>query len=142
LLAMRRTVFATLLLVLSACSGRPADQPALGIVSGQVRLDGQPLADATIFFSPEGGGRTSVGRTDAEGRYALNYVGQEEGAKVGKHVVRVTTSQEVANPKTGRSMHTAEKVPRQYNDKSELTRDVAEGANKIDLELTSAGPKK
>ena len=142
MLAMRRTVFATLLLVLSACSGRPADQPALGIVSGQVRLDGQPLADATIFFSPEGGGRTSVGRTDAEGRYALNYVGQEEGAKVGKHVVRVTTSQEVANPKTGRSMHTAEKVPRQYNDKSELTRDVAEGANKIDLELTSAGPKK
>ncbi len=46
---------------------RPPRRPApLGTVSGQIRLDGQPLADATVFFSPEGGGRTSVGRTDAK----------------------------------------------------------------------------
>ena len=111
-------------------------------MTGKVTLDGKPLDGATVFFSPEGGGRTSAARTDTEGRYTLTYIGTEMGAKVGQHTVRLTTSEEVTNPKTGRSMHTPEKVPRQYNEKSELKREVAEGANTIDLELTSAGPKK
>ena len=142
MLEMRRIGFAASLLFLAACSGRPSDRPPLGAVSGQVRLDGQPLPGATVFFSPHGGGRTSSGRTDADGRYQLSYIGKEEGAKVGKHVIRITTSEEVENPKTGRSMHTPEKVPRQYNDKSDLIRDVADGPNTIDLDLTSAGPRK
>lgn len=105
-------------------------------------LDGKPLDGATVFFSPDGGGRTSAARTDADGRYELTYVGKEMGAKIGQHTIRLTTSEEVTNPKTGRSMHTPEKVPAKYNEKSELKRDVAEGANTIDLDLTSAGPKK
>ena len=128
-------------LLLTGCSSRPSDQPPLGTVAGKVTLDGKPLDGATIYFSPEGGGRTSAGRTDSEGRYELTYVGKEMGAKVGQHVIRLTTSEEVTNPKTGRSTHTPEKIPARYNEKSELKRDVAGGDNTIDLELTSTAAK-
>jgi len=129
-------------ILLAGCRGRPADQPPLGTVTGKVTLDGQPLEGATIFFSPEGGGRTSAARTDAEGRYALTYIGREMGAKVGQHTIRLTTSEEITNPKTGRSMHTPEKLPRRYNEKSELVRTVTGGENTIDLDLSSADDKK
>lgn len=130
-----------LLLVAIAClgigCGSRGDRPELGYVDGTVSLDGQPLADAMVFFSPETGGRTSVGHTDASGKYRLSYIGSDPGAKIGKHAVRITTSQEVADPKTGRARHTPEKVPDRYNSHSELIKEIEPGTNQVDLELSS-----
>ena len=120
----------------AGCSSS-GDQPKLGYVGGTVRLDGAPLADATVFFSPKDGGRTSVGHTDEDGKYQLSYIGEDSGAKVGTHVVRVTTSQEVEDSRTGRTIHTPEKVPDQYNSRSDLLREVAAGSNTLDLDLKS-----
>ena len=117
--------------------GSRGDRPDLGYVDGTVMLDGKPLADAMVFFSPEEGGRTSVGHTDTSGKYKLCYIGSDPGAKVGKHAVRITTSQEISDPKTGRARHTPEKVPDRYNSHSELIKQIEPGSNKVDLELRS-----
>ena len=60
-----------------------SDLPELGTVSGTVSLDGKPLADAIVNFTPEQGGRPSTGQTDTTGHYTLVYVADAEGAVVG-----------------------------------------------------------
>lgn len=68
-------------------------------VSGVVRLDGQPLADAKLIFEPiadgdgNTGGSPSYGRTDDAGRYTLKSpVADQTGAALGKHRVRILTA--------------------------------------------------
>jgi hypothetical protein len=107
--------------------------PELGEVSGQVTLDGQPLADAAVTFQPvageEAGSKVSasVGRTDADGNYELNYVKDIQGAAVGAHRVMIQ-----APLPTGQ-----EQLPPRYNLSTELTADVQSGGNTFDFPLTS-----
>lgn len=67
--------------------------PAVEFVEGQVVLDGEPLADATIGFSPaEGPGLGAFGRTDAAGMYKLTTSrggARLGGAPVGSYLVTV-----------------------------------------------------
>jgi hypothetical protein len=83
-LALLATVFP------AGCS-RPG--PAVEFVEGEVLLDGAPLADATIGFSPaEGAGQGAFGRTDAAGRYRLTSAGGGRtlaGAPIGSYIVTV-----------------------------------------------------
>lgn len=76
---------ASLLLALG-CSGAPSDQPALGSVTGTVTLDGTPLANVWVGFAPQGG-RSSMGLTDKDGRYKLDYLFDTPGAKVGQQSI-------------------------------------------------------
>ena len=62
-----------------------------GEVEGTVTLDGNPLPNALIGFYPEGG-RASVGSTDSEGHYVLQYTGKQKGASVGSHKVTISTA--------------------------------------------------
>ena len=66
-------------------------------VSGRVTLDGKPLADVGLMFVPLSEGRDnpnigpgSLGRTDADGRFALQTVRGEDGAVTAKHIVRMS----------------------------------------------------
>ncbi|MCA8988334.1 MAG: carboxypeptidase regulatory-like domain-containing protein [Planctomycetaceae bacterium] len=118
--------------------GGSSDQPELGQVKGKVTLDGQPVADATVFFWPADGGRTVSTTTDANGDYELKYVGDDKGTKVGKNKVRVSTqrdgdSDEDGNPTEPRK----ETIPAKYNTETQLEFDVTPGENVINLELTS-----
>jgi hypothetical protein len=119
-----------LLIALAAAPGcgRPK-QPPLGAVEGTVTLDGRPLAAAAVFFTPDGPGRTSIGVTDADGRYAVTYLRDIQGADLGRHRVRITTATE---DNGGR-----ERLPQRYHAKSELTATVEPGANRHDFALTS-----
>ena len=74
------------LLMATGCGGYAS-------VSGQVLLDGKPLANATVSFQPEKG-RASYGRTDAQGNYRLSYTDKQDGVRPGKCVVRITTAEE------------------------------------------------
>lgn len=64
--------FATGALVLSGCGG---GTPVLDTepVTGVVTLDGEPVPEATVLFSPvnEGEGTPATGMTDSEGVYTL-----------------------------------------------------------------------
>lgn len=108
-----------------------SDRPPLGRVEGFVTLDGLPLAGAAVLFTPEGPGRTSIGRTDGSGRYRLTYLRDIEGADVGNHAVRITTVSE-SNRK--------ERLPRRYHAETELAATVQSGGNQFDFALQSKEP--
>ena len=128
------------LLALAGGCGKPAHIPDLGEVSGTVTLDGQPLADATINFSPAEG-RPSFGKTDAAGQYSLSFVGEYTGAIVGPHTVRISTEQYIER-EDGTTDYVKESVPPGYNKKSTLTANVEPGENSFDFELSSKPGKK
>ena len=118
----------------------------VGLVTGTIQLDGEPLEGAVITFYPvvEGSGRAnsggaSYGRTDAEGKYELVYNRSENGAEIGKHKVVITTLEEGGGDY---GPGTPEKLPKRYNLETELTAEVKSGRNTIDfLDLTSEGEK-
>jgi hypothetical protein len=128
--------------------------PALGCgrndivpVSGQITLDGQPLAEAVVVFQPmrnprdpdaaAHSGMGSVGRTDAAGRYRLRLVEPDrEGALVGRHSVTITTA--ATSPAGDDSaLPEGERVPREWRDGSQRFEVPPQGTSTADFELTS-----
>jgi len=92
------------LVVLAAgtgCNRGPAG-PVVHMVEGVVTLDGAPLGEAHVFFSPVGGkgALPATGFTAADGRFRLT---STQGGKIGRgategeYVVRVTKT-EAPNP--------------------------------------------
>ena len=108
-------------------------RPPLGTVSGIVTLDGAPLANAAIVFQPEEGMESgvripeSIGRTGADGRYSMIYVQGVLGAAIGTHRVKISATDDKGD----------EKLPVNYNRKSELMAQVSAGDNNIDFPLKS-----
>src|SRR4051794_1774566 len=72
-------------LVTAACG---CGGPGLVPVSGTVTRKGKPLAHLRVNFVPEGG-RASWGMTDEQGRYALQYERNRDGAFPGNYKVFV-----------------------------------------------------
>ncbi len=135
------------------CVGCGKGGPALGRVSGTVTMDGKPLENALVTFTPAAGGRGSTGTTDASGKYELTFI-DGKGALVGSHKVTVTTVAKAAaaasemrsdSPeyaKQGRSADynsakVTEPIPAKYNKESTLTFDVQSGSNTYDIPLES-----
>ena len=125
--SVRLTLAATALVLAAGCSR--SDRPLLGTVTGTVMLDGAPLGNALVLFTPEGPGRTSMGATGPDGRYSLTFLRDIMGANLGRQSVRITTA---TKEHGGREI-----LPAKYHAKSTLTADVATGANTIDFPLTA-----
>ena len=84
------------LLVAAGCGdGRMPRVP----VSGQVLIDGKPLAHGQILFVPPEG-RASQGRLDAEGRFKLTCFDDGDGAVVGSHKLAITAAEPISAFKT------------------------------------------
>ncbi len=129
-------VLGAAILSAAGCGGR-AD---IGSVTGTITLDGQPLVDAVVTFEPGVGGAPSRAITDSRGHYQLRYTREILGAKVGQHVVSVSTFR-AANPDAEPPRPAvAERVPPRFNGDTELRADVAAGGNRIDFTLQSTGP--
>jgi hypothetical protein len=124
----RRWFCVAVLLSAAGCGRGP--RPELGLVEGKVTLDGRPLAEATVRFTPRGPGRTAEGVTDSAGRYRLHYLRNIPGANVDRHAVWITTAREDA----GR----VESLPPRYHRRSQLEAVVRPGPNTIDFPLESA----
>ncbi len=119
------------------CAG--SDGPELGEVSGLVTLNGDPLPNATVHFTPDEG-RPSRGETDEDGRYTLMYTNENEGAVPGQHTVRISTAVAALEGEGGEGREAQpERVPPRYNSATDLVREVKPGSNKIDFELESDG---
>jgi hypothetical protein len=124
-----------LLIVLGGCNRENA--PGLGRVTGTVTMDGSPVADAAVSFEPVGGlAGTSLGRTDATGKYELYYSRANKGAATGEHTVRINTYRDASEEKPQVQKET---IPTKYNSKSELKVTVKRGANVHDFALESKG---
>lgn len=108
----------------SAANNQKPASPKLVPVEGRIRLDGKPLAGATVKFTTENGD-VSTGTTDDDGNYTLAYSDGRPGAVVGKHVVRISKNSPDGN----------EIVPARYNTKSLLMSAIKEGTNMMNFEL-------
>lgn len=135
-LLCRLVIWPVLVLLATGCGPKYS----LGTVSGVVTLDGKPLPQATVTFS-RGQGRMSVGTTDAEGRYQLQYTNSQRGAEPGSHTVRITSQIDHISGEGDLASVEGRKelLPPRYHDKTELTAEVKRGRNTIDFELSSAG---
>ncbi len=137
--AVRRASRAAFLLLLPLLAGCGTDGPELAPVEGTVKLDGQPVAEALIMFTPVAGGRPAGGRTDAAGHYELTYSRDAAGAMTGEHTVTISTFR-AKDPESG-TPGAPELVPAVYNTKTELKKTVEAGGNVIDFDLESKGAK-
>ena len=94
--ARRISQLAVCLLLLQA-AGCDGGGPKYAPTSGVITLDGKPYPDAVISFQPHGTagnpnpGRGSSAYTDETGRFVLQTDDGNEGAAVGKHLVRIMT---------------------------------------------------
>ena len=66
--------------------------PGLGSVKGLVTLEGKPLPNVTVTFTPVEKGSTSSGTTDQNGKYSLRYSASLFGAVPGEHKVTVVAA--------------------------------------------------
>ena len=82
---MRRVIALCVLLAAAGCGGKPELVP----VRGRITLDGQPVKEVVVTFSPIGDtqGNGAMGCTDVEGRFTLTDVRGSAGARVGEYKV-------------------------------------------------------
>lgn len=129
-------------LILGCGPSSPAVKPVTGIVT----LDGKPVADAEVGFSPliPGQGLSAVGKTGADGSFVLNAQGARpgRGTAVGEYAVTVRkyeapSSAQSSSDESNENLKPL--VPRKYMDKSTspLKATVSSGENSFQFELTS-----
>jgi hypothetical protein len=132
---------------LTGCGGAGSSDLDRHVVSGKVTLDGTPVENGTIQFTPaEKLDREIVSGTSIKnGAYALP---AEGGLPAGTYRVAISASTPLPPTPTDpdAAMKAAENpvvakelIPAKYNTKSELTVEVAsKGSTVKDFELTSA----
>ncbi len=125
---------------LGGCGGSDApDKPKSGLVIGKITLDGAPLPNAQVSFSPESK-VTSSGTTNSDGAYELTF-GANRGAVVGEHVVRIVTKIPGVRQHDAQGQVVADtspdRVPAKYNAESTLTATVKAGENTFNFDLLS-----
>jgi len=120
-------VVAVSFLALIVCTGCGGGNPNLSRVTGTVTLDGQPLAEAEVTFTPTGAeGGSATGVTDANGKYELAYSADSRGAWIGTCEVSISKIVGALDK---------ESLPAKYNSESELTAEVGEEGNTFDFAL-------
>jgi hypothetical protein len=129
-----------LALAISLLAGCGPSGPEMAPVTGLIKYNGQPLADAAVVFTPEDG-RPATGITDAEGRFELSTLGDNDGALLGKHSVTITANASYiptmwpdppASPPKGPKIPAKYGMPGQSELQAEVTRD---GPNEFTFEL-------
>lgn len=80
---MRKIYLVFLAVVLSGCGSNSPMVP----VSGIVKLDGQPLVNASVSFVPQGNGKQATGTTDEKGKFVLSTIDPRDGAMPGTYKV-------------------------------------------------------
>ncbi len=83
--------FSTPLAVVIGCA--EAERP-LGMVTGRVTQDGEPVGNLCLEFHPTSGGRPSLAITNHNGEFTAIYLENVPGAKLGQHFIRY----ELAHP--------------------------------------------
>lgn len=128
-----RCVFVLGLVVVTGCGGSSEAN-----VSGEVKVDGQPLQDGLIRFEPADG---KPGGTDAPikaGKYTAKVpVGEMKVIVRGNKVVGKYRPM----PESPEIEKVEELVAEKYNNKTELRYTVASGSQEKNFDVTSIGKK-
>jgi len=105
-------------------------------VHGTVTLDGEPLANCKVVFSPTEGGRRAVASTDENGEYELASSLSQSGILPGSYVVHMTTAETDQGDGDG---GVAQRVPLAYRAKNAPTVEVTDSGGQFDFDLKSSG---
>ncbi len=130
---------ALILLVLTAgCVEDGPERPATQPVTGQVILQGRPIAGATVVFNaktPTPGFHSAQAQTDAQGKFKLRSFQPEDGAPVGQYAVTVSLDKYIE--KNGDFVLAPSPVPPRYStpQATPLVAEVIEGPNHIQLRI-------
>lgn len=116
---------------LAGCSR--SDLPELAPVTGLVTLNGEPLSNAIVTFTPTAA-RPSVGETDESGRFELMYLPEVDGALLGEHKVTVRLIQDEEADNLPEGSDQAVTLPEAAYDGS-ITKQVTEDGNDFQIEL-------
>ncbi|WP_145348607.1 hypothetical protein [Rosistilla ulvae] len=90
------TTCAAFLMVLAAIGcGREAHMMEVSPVDGTVLLDGSPVTEGYVMFTPDvssgsdplESGKSASGTIDSDGRFQLSTYGDSDGAVIGMHTV-------------------------------------------------------
>jgi len=130
---MSRVLFACIVLGLFTLTGCGETEQ----VTGTVTLDGQPLPDAEVEFTPVDGGRPAIGVTNADGVFELQYRRNEAGALTGRYNVRVSTATQKSG-ENGEEIDVPEKVPSRYQQDGTIVLEVLPGSNDFKIRLSTA----
>ena len=109
-----------------------------GTVEGIVTMDGQPITDVSLTFTPTDGRRKSIAITDPDGWYELHYSTGRMGAWTGEHLVTISTA-EWSEGDDGLHVTREETIPAMYNTDSSLIVNVTDAENIINFDLFSEG---
>lgn len=130
-------VLGAVAILMAGCNGPGVD---MAKVTGKVTVAGAPMADVTVTFVPEAGGRPATGITDSGGNFTLATFSQGDGAIPGKHKVAfaVNTSAPPSNLPGDIAAPAAAPFNAKYlnADTSGITKEVKAGeANHFDFDL-------
>lgn len=156
--ALLGVVLLAALLASTGC-GDPlrADYSKLGLleVAGTITLDGEPLADAVVFFEhPDQ--TMSYATTDADGGYRMKFNSEVNGVLPGEKIIRISTTAstgEIPRPSdTAGDFEEAdpdevvdkkgpktELVPKAYNKESKLKLTLSESNESLNFDLKGDG---
>ncbi len=139
---MRRSV-----LLAATCGGLAlaagcGDSEPTGEVAGQVQVDDAPAPAGTyITFTPADGSKSPQGAEVKEGKYRLRLAAGP--AKVAVHAPKQTGTRKLYPTADSPVTPTfVESLPAKYNDKTELSHNVATGEQSKDWDLKSKFAKK
>jgi hypothetical protein len=123
------------LLLFAGCSGGART----GTVSGNVTVDGQPLADGTISFNPIDGNTPTSGGKITNGSYSVEVPTGAQKIIISAQKVTGSRAAYEGDPNSPRINITAEILPKKYSEAAttELTLDVKRGSNKKDFTLST-----
>ena len=119
-------------------------------VAGVVLLDGQPLANASIQFIPNGSGRDATGTTNERGEFSMSTFDPRDGVAPGSY--KIVISPPVGEVDTAKYASAADAMsaaaqarpapqstfPKKYTSPQEtpLTQEVPTGKEKLTIELS------
>jgi hypothetical protein len=130
-----RSICNLLLLLLSIPLSACSHGPPVGKISGEVTLDGSPLKEGNILFTPVDGQGQPTGDKITDGKFTVE-------SPVGNMQVQITANEVIGqepayagDPKSPMIQKLRELIPKRYNAQSELTLDVKPGPQTVKYEL-------
>ncbi len=126
-------------LVMAALLPGCADGPPFGDVQGEVTLDGQPVREGVVRFTPVDGKTGTASALIANGTF-------RERVPVGTHRVEISapqlpkgvaSSQQMKRGTIDENVALKDLIPERYNVRSDLTMEVQRGDNKRRFDLKS-----
>jgi len=113
-----------------------AKEPPTGTVTGEVTLDGQPLKDGRIQFTPLDGQSQPGGATIVDGQFTAKVPVAKMKVEINGNKV-IGKKKAYDTPESPWMDEVVELVPPKYNINSELTLDVQPGDQPAKYELKS-----